>query len=184
MLRRHLCNASIRMFTARSGTHVIGLSIWAAPQVPPLQHRSIPLSYRLLGAVLRLYDRLWQLVVPQALQVWLDPWLAGFMSRRKKIMDIDLAPPKDVAVAGYWELKALGVLPEFERRGIGAKLLLPGLMLADETNRAVVMTASAAGEGLYLKHGFVPLQRGMVLEDEPGGPIFHSYMMRPNVKPG
>ncbi|KAK5123915.1 hypothetical protein LTR85_002112 [Meristemomyces frigidus] len=59
-------------------------------------------------------------------------------------------------------LNTLAVVPAYQRRGIGGKLLSWGLQRADELGFASFLESSAMGRGLYEKHGFV-FQRDMTI---------------------
>lgn len=48
----------------------------------------------------------------------------------------------------------LAVHPAYQRRGIGEKLLLPGLQSADEMGARAYVQASEAGRGLYSRLGW------------------------------
>ena len=53
-----------------------------------------------------------------------------------------------------WHLAELGVMPEFQKQGIGGQLLDWGLDHARERKEKVYTEASEAGERLYSKKGF------------------------------
>jgi len=55
------------------------------------------------------------------------------------------------------DMSILAVDPVYHRRGIGGMLLDAGLAEVDKTGGNTVIVASEMGLGLYLKHGFVPL---------------------------
>lgn len=54
-------------------------------------------------------------------------------------------------------LQILATLPSYQRRGIGAQLLAPGLAAADEANAKTYIEATAIGLPLYLRHGWKPV---------------------------
>lgn len=60
------------------------------------------------------------------------------------------------------------MLPEYQRRGLGKKLLDIGLEEADKLNASVYLVATERGEGLYKRAGFVELER-FVVDTKPHG---------------
>jgi len=52
-------------------------------------------------------------------------------------------------------LSTLAVLPEYQRKGVGSKLMAWGLQRADDLGFNVFVEASPMGRGLYEKSGFV-----------------------------
>jgi len=55
----------------------------------------------------------------------------------------------------YWGLNEIAVAPEFQRKGVGMKLLEWGLKLAREDKVPVTLASTDAGRRLYDKAGFV-----------------------------
>ena len=78
-------------------------------------------------------------------------------------------------VAEYWELevcskscyvcswadyyKILAIDPRFQREGVGSRLLTWGMQQAALHHKPVIVAATANGEQLYRKHGFVECGR-------------------------
>jgi len=67
--------------------------------------------------------------------------------------------------------------PPHQRKGLGRKLVLYGVDLADEEGVCASMIASEAGDALYASCGFKAVGRmqegeGNPLRDAPGGRIF------------
>jgi len=54
----------------------------------------------------------------------------------------------------YWELEILAVAPQYQRQGVGSKLLEWGMAQAAAVRLPVVVAATVKGEHLYAKHGF------------------------------
>ena len=54
----------------------------------------------------------------------------------------------------YWYVSALNVDPDFQRQGLGARLLAEGLKLVDATHKPVYLESGPAAEGFYKKMGF------------------------------
>ena len=66
------------------------------------------------------------------------------------------------------DMSILAVDPAQHRRGIGGMLLEAGLAEVDKAGGNTVIVASEMGLGLYLKHGFVPLDELPVDLDAAG----------------
>lgn len=61
-------------------------------------------------------------------------------------------------------------MPTHQGKGLGAKLLRPGLEDADRAGAETYIEASARGLPVYLKHGWEPVADEMVLDmDKYGG---------------
>lgn len=54
----------------------------------------------------------------------------------------------------YWYVSACNVDPDFERQGLGSRLLAEGLKLADAEHKPVYLESGPAGKGFYEKMGF------------------------------
>ncbi|MCJ1392773.1 hypothetical protein MMC18_005644 [Xylographa bjoerkii] len=65
-------------------------------------------------------------------------------------------------------LKELYVRPEYQRRGLGGKLVASGAQKADDLGLLSYTEASPKGMGLYLKHGFLEVDR-VTVDLEPWG---------------
>ncbi|KAL9128593.1 MAG: hypothetical protein Q9217_002758 [Psora testacea] len=77
-------------------------------------------------------------------------------------------------------LHILAVHPSYQRRGLGALLIAPGLEAADRAGAQTYIEASPSGLGLYLKHGWEPVDE-MVIDMRPHGGkeiARHKYLMR------
>ncbi|KAF2196002.1 hypothetical protein GQ43DRAFT_334579, partial [Delitschia confertaspora ATCC 74209] len=68
------------------------------------------------------------------------------------------------AIGNFLHLGLLSVSPQFQRRGIGAKLVKHGQELAAQDNVPVTLEPSMAGRRLYLKSGFKMVRRVKVTE--------------------
>lgn len=79
----------------------------------------------------------------------------------------------------YWTLAVLGVSEEYGRRGIGTKLLQWGFDKADADDRAIFVSASKEGAGLYLKNGFQVLHHAAEAVYDPiRGWVDQTYLVR------
>jgi N-acetylglutamate synthase-like GNAT family acetyltransferase len=68
------------------------------------------------------------------------------------------------------ELAVLVTSPQFQRRGVGTKLLEYGLREADAAGVQTVLVASQAGEPLYKSQGFVEYEViSLTLSEYEGG---------------
>lgn len=80
-----------------------------------------------------------------------------------------------------WYLQAMGVHPRAQRRGIGARLMEPGLAGADAAGLpCYLQTSDPANVAYYQRFGFEVIQPA--IETIPGG---HTYigMLRPVAEP-
>ncbi|KAJ9664040.1 hypothetical protein H2198_000543 [Neophaeococcomyces mojaviensis] len=66
---------------------------------------------------------------------------------------------KQVKQDQHWELELLGVHPDFRRRGIGKMMLQWGFEKATRDGVPLILTATLAGEKLYLHCGFREVAR-------------------------
>ena len=65
-------------------------------------------------------------------------------------------------------LHILAVHPSYQRRGLGAILIRPGLEAADKAGAKTFIEAFSFGLPLYLKHGWEPVDE-MVIDIRPHG---------------
>jgi GNAT superfamily N-acetyltransferase len=77
---------------------------------------------------------------------------------------------------GYRLLIFLATSPEFERKGIGSKLLKQGLQEAEEDAVPVYLGATPAGRPLYERNGFELM--GTDSKGEPGVCTWEEAVMR------
>ncbi|RPB25101.1 hypothetical protein L211DRAFT_848452 [Terfezia boudieri ATCC MYA-4762] len=78
-----------------------------------------------------------------------------------------------------WELENVCVDPDYQRFGIGGKLVDWGCARADEEGLACTLEASQAGMRVYLKKGFVTIREVTVVDEEGhGGKAELTFMMR------
>ncbi|RDW63592.1 hypothetical protein BP6252_11137 [Coleophoma cylindrospora] len=68
----------------------------------------------------------------------------------------------------HYFMSILAVRPKYQRKGLGTMLLAPVLELADEENAKAFVQASAQGQGLYLKHGWVEVDE-ILMDFSPYG---------------
>lgn len=66
-------------------------------------------------------------------------------------------------------LKELYITPEYQRRGLGGRLVEWGVKKADELGLPAYTDATPEGLGLYLKHGFLERDRVTVELEQYGG---------------
>lgn len=71
----------------------------------------------------------------------------------------------------HWHLKMLGVDPKWQRNGVGKMLTLWGLERAREEGVPAGLEASEAGGPMYLKLGFVEVERFLMLDGRAVFPI-------------
>jgi len=57
-------------------------------------------------------------------------------------------------LTSWTDLRILAIDPAYQRRGLGSMLIKEGLAHVDKSGTDCLLTASAAGEGLYIKHGW------------------------------
>ncbi len=95
--------------------------------------------------------------------------------RLKKLSDTIDALRREAAPPGHWYLLLLGVEPEAQGTGLGARLMAPVIAEADRAGRAVYLeTSTPSNLPYYRRHGFEVVGERRV----PGG---HGYwgMARP-----
>lgn len=63
----------------------------------------------------------------------------------------------------------IGVSPAHQRKGLGALLIADGLANIDRDNARVYLEASTAGYGLYLRHGWKPVDEVAIDISRYGG---------------
>lgn len=66
-------------------------------------------------------------------------------------------------------LYLLCVTPSHQRQGLGSLLVQEGLAVADKHNAKTFIEASPKGLGLYLKHGWKPVDEIVIDMTEHGG---------------
>lgn len=129
-----------------------------------------------------LYDNLLSAMIPKWVYRLWNPKLAAMLERRKR-WTLNRAEayrkavlPEDIE-RGYYAVVVLGILPEYERRGIGAMLLRWGLDRADEDDAAVYVSATPAGAKLYTRQGFELVSKRICFSGEKYGG-FPAVIMR------
>lgn len=78
-------------------------------------------------------------------------------------------------------MRILVVDPNYQRRGIGSMLIEAGLAHIDENGSDSFLTATAAGEGLYIKHGWETIDEIVIDLDKCNaghGIVKPKYMLR------
>jgi ribosomal protein S18 acetylase RimI-like enzyme len=137
-----------------AGGAVAGAAVWYAPGRYPFgfarQLRAVPRMLRVAAAAPRAFPR-----------------LARFGAK------LDACFPDDRP----WYLCVVGVVPEAQGRGLGRRLLRPGLERCDASGGDCYLeTDTAEAARLYERLGFATLEAGVQLL--PGGPT-HWRMRRP-----
>lgn len=66
-------------------------------------------------------------------------------------------------------MSLLAVRPEYQRKGLGSKLLEPVLEQVDKEQKSTYIEASKKGLGLYLKHGWKEIDELLVDQRPYGG---------------
>ena len=90
-----------------------------------------------------------------------DVWFRGLTENRERWMDSE----------GMYYMNTLAVLPEYQRLGLGMRIMRSVLDSADEEGRGCYVEASSKGLGRYEKCGFKEVGRlevdcSKVVEDE------------------
>ena len=78
-------------------------------------------------------------------------------------------------------LAPLAVLPAFQRRGIGGKLVQAGLIACRETERPFVVVLG--DPDYYCRFGFVPASRWNLSDEYDGGAAFQAMELQPTSIP-
>jgi len=161
----------------------IAMSGWIAPSTLDARHhlRRVTLMERSLRICYKIYDTIANLLMPPWLYEALHPEMVGFLNRRRRWTEIMATNDREVIkhehkVEGFWMLAFLGVVEEYERRGIASQLLVWGLDKADEEDRVVYLASSPPGVRLYMRHGFEVVHDEPCFEGEPHGG-FHNVVM-------
>jgi ribosomal protein S18 acetylase RimI-like enzyme len=83
----------------------------------------------------------------------------------------------------HWYLETMGVDPAVQRRGLGGRLIEPGLRIADRDRvDCYLETADPRNVAYYARHGFVVENRALQLV--PDGPTHIAMRRRPAAAPG
>jgi len=118
----------------------------------------------------------WQHAKGQSEEEWKASW-----ERRWRPPEMNHALADARGGARFWKragilgsgeafiLKELFVLHEFQRRGLGSMLLTAGLARADELHLLAYTEATPKGLQLYLRRGFVEVDRVTIHLEEWGG---------------
>jgi len=78
-----------------------------------------------------------------------------------------------------WELENLCVDPDYQKLGIGGRLVDWGCARADEEGLVCTLEASQEGMRLYLKKGFIKIREEVVVDEKGyGGKAKMVFMMR------
>ena len=138
------------------------------------------------------YDRIYTTAEsPKGVAVWLPPeaseldlsqiWQvvrSGFIAlpfymRWDRIGDFisflatEIRLHKETASEPHWYLAMLGVVPEFQGKGIGGRLIQPVLQEADRTKMPCYLeTSTAAAVRFYQRYGFEIVHQGIFAERE------------------
>lgn len=126
-----------------------GVAVWLPPEASKLN-----------------LSQLWQIVSSGlvALPFYMR-WdrLSDFIS----FMATEIRLHEETATERHWYLAMLGVVPEFQGRGIGGKLIQPVLQEADRTKMPCYLeTSTAAAVRFYQRYGFEIVHRGIFAERE------------------
>lgn len=139
---------------AWEGSRVLAVAVWLPPGAFPWS------ASRKLKAM------------PHLLRV-----LAAYPSRFPLFMRYGANAERSHPPGRHWYLVVAGVRPEAQRRGLGSRLITPGLATADEQGMPVCLeTADRANIAYYERFGFTVTQDPLALV--PGGPT-HVAMRRP-----
>jgi ribosomal protein S18 acetylase RimI-like enzyme len=197
-MKRALCDPAIHVnlvYDELNKHKLIGLSGWKVVKpkssdssvsglVRAYEQRMRHLSFweRCAGRIFKIYDNLVSTLLPDSIFEFFNPAMAEIAARRQRwIQDGRDEMKKNVrgedVERGYYILTSIGVLAEYERKGIGSTLIERGMEQADEDDVAFYVAASGPGAGLYSKHGFDYLSRRVCFEGEAFGG-FETVVMR------
>lgn len=108
---------------------------------------------------------LWQQPKSSAENWWLEllhlgHYLRIFGKNTLNVARIDSTITKNRPVGNYWYLESIGVLEQYQRQGIGQKLLNHRLALIDKQNSGAYLEASTLKNvDYYQKFDFIPREK-------------------------
>ncbi len=114
----------------------------------------------------------------QRSESWLDDLRLFYKLQPKGVFlalqnDIPAGMVASITYSKFAYIGLMGVLPEFQRQGIGLALMEHLLAWLDRQGiHQVELDASPLGQPLYEKLGFVPFDEVYVLQQKPGEPTF------------
>lgn len=186
--KRQLCDPKISVYVALHNGQRAAFAMWAVQPGTETPHY-LP-QRRRQSSLYEKVSRLWYKVVdyfftwvPDRIQtaIWFPTVGPLYLERRRILMQrqaetIEKFIAKEDREQGYKLLYILATLPEYEKKGIGSKLLKQGLEEAREDQASVYLGATPAGKPLYLKNGFEVV--GIDTKGEPGVCTWDETLMK------
>lgn len=186
--KRQLCDPKISTYIAFYEGQPAAFAMWALypgsqnPNYLPHRLRQTSLYEKALRVWYKVVDYLFKWV-PVSVQtaIWFPTIGPLYLTRRNILMQrqaetIEKFIAKEDQEQGYKILYILATLSEYERKGIGSKLLKQGLEEAKEDHASVYLGATPAGKPLYTKNGFEVV--GVDVKGEEGVCTWDETLMR------
>lgn len=135
-----------KLLVARIDGKIVGYTVWMVPK----RCRPAPtISHTLWEYALSFQDKVSDFFFSRHPRM--DPdRLKIFKNAQKESMKRIMKDDED----RWWYLCILIIHPNYQRKGIGGKMLQWGLRQAKETGERAYLESSLAGDALYIKHGF------------------------------
>lgn len=178
IFNRQLCNSKYQAYIALYNGQPAALSLWSVVLGTKNRHllshrlRPRPIHEVFWSVWYKLVDYI-TFYIPDSLQtlIWYPNLGPNYLARAKLQQQQREGTAKkrmseDDKEQGYRILVMLSTLPEYERKGIGSKLLKPGLEEARNDGVSVYLGATPAGKPLYDRNGFKVV--GVEKKGEPG----------------
>lgn len=145
MKLRNQLEENYRLVVAKIDNRIVGYAFWILPDHCCARATILGTAWKYILAFKDLIGNFW------------DPPISSIDRNKLSIFRREQSICKKNAMGSghdYYYLDILCVDKNFQRQGIGARLLQWAIERAKEGGDRIYLESSPAGEGLYLKHGF------------------------------